>query len=78
MAKKQKIVPPTAQRTKQEVQADYAGVCSQLGDKVAQMGFMQSEVVLLQARARQLNDEFRAIPEAPPMEVASGKPDVPK
>lgn len=68
----EKLVP---QRTRQEINNEYATICAQIGDKIVKKDTLTSEITLLHARCRELNQEITALP---PQEKVDGNTSSPK
>lgn len=68
----EKLVP---QRTRQEINNEYAAICAQIGDKVVKKDSLNSEIILLYARCRELNQEITTLP---PQEKVDGNTSSPK
>lgn len=71
---------PKAFRASSDVQAEYANVCVQIGDKEVKINFLRSEINMLQARCRELNEEATKLArqqqaEAAKAGEANGTPD---
>jgi hypothetical protein len=56
----EKDVTPPKLRTGAELDQEYANICVQIGDKVVKIDFLQTEISVMRAKCKQLDDEKKA------------------
>lgn len=79
MFRKKEPVAPKAPRTAADLRNEYTRLCTEIGDRTVKIELLKAEIIIAQARTRQLNDEFNALPKpTTPEAPASEQPTGPK